>query len=169
MKITRQKAEKSVRERHAPRSHAAPTAAGALAAAAPLLPRFLTYMYSPFLVWMVAPVVMPGSNPGLGARSYSLSSTASATTASIKANWSPTHLRGPPLQQGERDGGQAWVGCRPLAEAAKRQSPCSQVPSRATQCRQATRLAYPEPLQEQHSTAQRCKASRPALHCPVQL
>ena len=41
--------------------HAIAAAAGA-AAAAPC--RLLTRMYSPFLVWMVAPVVMPGSWPG---------------------------------------------------------------------------------------------------------
>mmetsp|Transcript_67000 Transcript_67000/g.188686 ORF Transcript_67000/g.188686 Transcript_67000/m.188686 type:complete len:244 (-) Transcript_67000:1209-1940(-) len=61
-----------------------------------------TDIQSPFRVWIVAPVLMPtlsavGVGPsGAKLKSYRRRSIASATVASSSANWSPTHLRGPP-------------------------------------------------------------------------
>ena len=51
-----------------------------------------------FLVWMVAPVVMLMSCPGTSWNSNSFTKAARAQMASSIANWSPTHLRGPPLK-----------------------------------------------------------------------
>lgn len=56
-----------------------------------------TFMYRPFVVWMVAPVVMPISCPGVSSASNWWRITATAMTASMRANWSPTHFLGPPL------------------------------------------------------------------------
>ncbi len=39
-----------------------------------------------------APVVMPGSEPGTARKVNRFSTTASATTPSMSANWSPTHF-----------------------------------------------------------------------------
>lgn len=79
------------------------TAAGSAPLSAPRpLPccccRSFTVMKRPFWVWMVAPVVIPMSWSGTILKSKRLSSTASAMTASMRANWSPTHFRGPPLK-----------------------------------------------------------------------
>lgn len=54
--------------------------------------------FRPTCVWMVAPVVIFIFSSGLvSVKSNCLSSTAIAVTASMSANWSPTHFRGPPL------------------------------------------------------------------------
>ena len=54
-------------------------------------------MYSPFCVWIVAPVVIPMSCPGTSAKSKRRNRLPMTAIASSSANWSPTHLRGPPL------------------------------------------------------------------------
>ncbi len=91
----------------APCGSAAPR--GAPPAAPPCAVRGATVMNRPFCVWMVAPVVMPTSWSGTSAKSKRRSTTASATTASISANWSPTHLRGPPLKGINLRGGHGIV------------------------------------------------------------
>mmetsp|Transcript_17868 Transcript_17868/g.36712 ORF Transcript_17868/g.36712 Transcript_17868/m.36712 type:complete len:245 (+) Transcript_17868:126-860(+) len=53
-------------------------------------------MSRPLAVWIVAPVAMPGSWPSFCLKVNRRSIIDSAITASIRANWSPRHLRGPP-------------------------------------------------------------------------
>lgn len=50
-----------------------------------------------FVVWIVAPVVMLIFWSGTSSKFMCCRTIASATIASSSANWSPTHLRGPPL------------------------------------------------------------------------
>lgn len=57
-------------------------------------------MKRPSRVWMVAPVLVP-TESGVGVLPAKVKSNreqiaASATVASRRANWSPTHLREPP-------------------------------------------------------------------------
>lgn len=82
-----------------PGSNQATAAAGCCLLLLPvLLLRSCMFMYKPSVVWMVAPVVMLICCPGTKLKLNRFSVTARATTASMRANWSPTHLRGPPLK-----------------------------------------------------------------------
>jgi len=59
--------------------------------------KYMTAGLFTVVVWIVAPVVIPIIWSGTNSKLNFWRSTAKATVASSIANWSPTHLRGPPL------------------------------------------------------------------------
>lgn len=70
---------------------------------------FLSLHHSPFFVWIVAPVtISTSSGDPLSSTSKFRSSRARATVDSRSANWSPTHLRGPPPKGRKAKSAMIW-------------------------------------------------------------
>mmetsp|Transcript_1161 Transcript_1161/g.3387 ORF Transcript_1161/g.3387 Transcript_1161/m.3387 type:complete len:223 (-) Transcript_1161:312-980(-) len=82
-----------------------------------------TFMFSPFMVWIVAPVCMPTSS-GLpsNAKSNFFNTMDIVTVASSMANWSPTHLREPPPNGRKAKSVACSLGYRPDTRSGS--NPC---------------------------------------------